>query len=392
MKTKLLLIRYPVSDCGASGSVLHFASWSVLRFFRGCFRAKKMRTDPAPPAPDPAAAFPPSLIHYLILGITLTFSLFSRGQVAGQVAPVTVPPPDQPSIAPPAVSQQSQAADQYRVAVANAAYANGVAGGGGSGGGGFAYWAGTYLDADSPVSVISFKQSDEKVMDETAEDLNILSLILSQHLERAGAESSDYKLGIPIVLKTSGHAVTASYIEGFGAIFSLKVRFPLVAPQIPGGENQNTAAQSQWDEARRALRGDAEPVSRSWQRTREVEPYDPRMVETLKKRALELLRNASNLRHVKDDEWVIVNFFGPPSALGVAREAGHHRTSVTGLPANKSAAPVLRGKSLDNEAYLTPRHPASGSLSSSRADSAPEAPAKTEEPNAGSESDLQPQA
>jgi hypothetical protein len=70
---------------------------------------------------------------------------------------------------------------------------------------------------DTSVSIIAFKNADQKVVDEATEDLKILSLILSQNAERAltseSADAAEYKLGIPMLLKTGGHAVEATWIE-----------------------------------------------------------------------------------------------------------------------------------------------------------------------------------
>jgi hypothetical protein len=41
-------------------------------------------------------------------------------------------------------------------------------------------------------------------------------------------------------------------------------------------------------------------------------PYDPKRVETLKRRTLALLKNGSNLRHLKADEWIAVSITGAP--------------------------------------------------------------------------------
>lgn len=182
-------------------------------------------------------------------------------------------------------------------------------------------WTTDARDGEGPVSIVTFKTPNQTNLDETAEDLNILSLIFSQHLEHAlggeGSEAGDYKLGIPMLLQTEGRLVEASYLEGFGAIFNMKVRFPLVPAAVADKETQSRQMASEWEEARRALAGAAPagPSRVTWyvNNNEKVRRYNPKLVDTLKKRVIELLRNASNLRHVQPDEWIAVTFAGPPN-------------------------------------------------------------------------------
>jgi hypothetical protein len=169
-------------------------------------------------------------------------------------------------------------------------------------------------EKESSISIIAFGQPDQKELDDTAEDLSILSLILSRKLEQAFATSANagqYKLGIPMLLQPRGHMVEASYVKGFGAILNLRVRFPLVpatAGKIPA---QNEQPQTEWEAARSAL-ARAEGGQSAWEPTRgdEAENYDGRVVDLLKRRVVEALRNASNLRHLTPEDWIIVNITG----------------------------------------------------------------------------------
>jgi hypothetical protein len=51
------------------------------------------------------------------------------------------------------------------------------------------------------------------------------------------------------------------------------------------------------------------------------QPYDAKLVETLKKRVLVLLKNASNLRHLDGNEWIIVKIVGSPSFSRATRNS-----------------------------------------------------------------------
>jgi hypothetical protein len=194
-------------------------------------------------------------------------------------------------------------------------------------------WTENARESEAPVSVVTFKTPNQTNLDETAEDLRILSLIFAQHLEHAlggeGGEAGDYKLGIPMLLQTGGRWVEASYLEGFGAVFNLKVRFPLAPAAVSDKDTQSRPQDSEWEQARRALAGAAPAGSgrANWNvryvnNHEKVSPYNPKLVETLKKRVLELLRNASHLRHVQPDEWVAVTFAGPPNGSTSSLGAG----------------------------------------------------------------------
>jgi hypothetical protein len=103
-------------------------------------------------------------------------------------------------------------------------------------------------------------------------------------------------------------------------VFNLKVPFPVVPPPTAREDAKSSQMNSEWDQARRTL---AEGASGEFSQEASDDNsgrYNPKLVEVLKKRAIELLRNASHLRHVEADEWVVVTFEGPPN--GVNRRNG----------------------------------------------------------------------
>jgi hypothetical protein len=186
---------------------------------------------------------------------------------------------------------------------------------------------------DTPISIIAFKSSDQKVVDEATEDLKILSLILSQNVERAltseSADAAEFKLGIPMLLKTGGHAVEATWLEGFGAVFNLKVRFPLVPPASEAKESESNRRDSEWEQARNAITGaNQRPGYLRPMTSQREERYNQKLVETLKRRVLQVLKNASNLRHVKSGEWLVVTFSGPGSTSSEQVNDGEQSADV----------------------------------------------------------------
>ena len=211
----------------------------------------------------------------------------------------------------------------------------GAGGGGGFGGisGDGKIWATTppARAAVSQVSVLCFKEPDEKQLNETMEDIAVLAHLLSRNLDRgADADDNDYKLGIPMLL-TGKESVGTSYIQGFGALLKMNVRFPLVAPAGGTTEARTTPTASEWERAKRELMADeggADVRSDQFYNNYNkpaitgAQPYDANLVKTLQHHVLGLLKNASNIRHLDPNEWIIVKIVGTPSLSAVAANDG----------------------------------------------------------------------
>ena len=207
------------------------------------------------------------------------------------------------------------------------------------------------------VSVVCFDNPDPKTLAETSEDLSILSYLLGRNLERAFATDTgdSYKLGIPMVLTSQGHSVDATYIQGFGVLLKMQVRFPL----MPLPENQNPSQppreDSEWDQARRALEtGTADsytPIGtvRSWSLPAEAtQEYNPKLVELLKRRVLELLKNATNVRHLDTQDWILVEITGAVELVVAARSeaaSGANGMSPDQPGEQPASRPMIKGSS-----------------------------------------------
>jgi hypothetical protein len=175
------------------------------------------------------------------------------------------------------------------------------------------------------VSVLCFKVPDQQELGETTEDIAVLAHLLSRNLEHAFArDASDYKLGIPMLLTSGNQTVGASYIQGFGAIFRMQVRFPLVSAGDGIDEAEGAQTGSEWENARRELMAE-DNSGTSYGAARDVyssyeasgQPYDAKLVQTLRKRVLALLKNASNLRHLDGNEWIMIKIVGTPNSSNV---------------------------------------------------------------------------
>jgi hypothetical protein len=123
-----------------------------------------------------------------------------------------------------------------------------------------------------------------------------------------------------ITLRASGlSSVKSMYIENYGAIFMLGVRFPLVAPQ-PTEEQPKPkdTTSEEWERAKKELnsRGTFElNLDRivNGAMASEGEEYDSQKVEELTVGILEALKNGTHIRNLKSDEFITVAVLGAPS-------------------------------------------------------------------------------
>lgn len=159
--------------------------------------------------------------------------------------------------------------------------------------------------------IIQSSDTDPKTYANLEEDLSVMYRILSK--ARRQDESSKLE---SLFSGASSSSVRSMYIEGYGAIFMMGVRFPLVAPQ-PSEEppKLKDATSEEWERAKKELfsRNTFEvDVEHIWHKAigPQVEEYDARKVEELTAGILESLKNAINIRNLKSDEFVTVAVLG----------------------------------------------------------------------------------
>jgi hypothetical protein len=158
---------------------------------------------------------------------------------------------------------------------------------------------------------------DQKAMDALEEDLNVMSLLIERQLDRLlGKNAPNYKMGIPMLLKTGQRGVQCLYLENFGALFTLNVNFPLIAPPAKPATDE-PVNNSDWDAARKELYGHrAGSGSLAWETRQSESPeFDAEQVDALKKTLFDTLKNAANIRSLKSDEFIGVTVSGTESLV-----------------------------------------------------------------------------
>jgi hypothetical protein len=163
--------------------------------------------------------------------------------------------------------------------------------------------------------VIRSSEMDPREQASLEEDLMIMSHVLEKMLSSAISsqkQQSSY-LGVDVAFGPGSSSIRGFYLEDYGAVFIVKVGFPLVAPLKNEMEKQKPASESVWDEARQEVYGARMEAKSVYART---EDYDEKKVNNLKDTLLETLKNASNIRGLKADDLVTVCVLGGPGAGG----------------------------------------------------------------------------
>jgi hypothetical protein len=225
------------------------------------------------------------------------------------------------------------------------------------------------LDAVFPKAVsrrpvIVGGERDAKANAALQEDLTVMMRIL----EKAAGAKDDGKataMGIDVLSfgKTSGPRVF--YIDGYGAMFVLNVKYPLLAPPRKDEQSQtNEQTNTEWERAREEVYGRRTAADESKFNPLAAEPFDADRVENLKTQIIDDLVNAKNIRSLKSEDHVtVVVLGGGGTRMAVARRveahapaggrAGFGAVAMTspGPDAGAQTTMTLRSKKSDIDAF-----------------------------------------
>ena len=156
--------------------------------------------------------------------------------------------------------------------------------------------------------------ADSPRVDSLEEDLSVMGRILQKAARSLRDDERYSALGLDLEASVFGSASGARnlYIEGYGALFLLSVKYPLVGPREPVDATVPPAPSTEWESTLNELRGgnrnygepDASITIRST-RAR-LEPFDPTLVDGLKTALIDALKNASNIRDLRPEEIITV--------------------------------------------------------------------------------------
>lgn len=158
---------------------------------------------------------------------------------------------------------------------------------------------------------------------ECREDLAVMARLLGKAATSVSEASRNTAMGITLSMLGEVNGLARQqplYVEGFGAIFTLRVQFPLVEPPRKDEEKapkDNDASKETWEEARRELYGGRQGrtavmvgTGPNWAASSEPTPYSAETVDRLKKALIETLKHASNIRNLKSEDQIVVAVIG----------------------------------------------------------------------------------
>lgn len=226
--------------------------------------------------------------------------------------------------------------------------------------------------------IIPKENPDPKSFSDLEEDLNVMAHILDKAVGHESKSRSAMGIKVQTFFGSPGTPRNL-YIEGYGALFFLRVNYPLLPPPAEAAEPQpKTETNSEWEEARRELShpaGSSRVDGELWglgnafssgggafggSPGEPAEDYDAERVETLKQDLAMALKNAANIRKLKSDEFVTVVVTGrgiSGLAKGRNKQPRSSGSDVAGLtlaggnPAARESKLVLRVRRSDAEAF-----------------------------------------
>jgi hypothetical protein len=230
----------------------------------------------------------------------------------------------------------------------------------------------TYLPRSTKTGrtlVVQTSSPDAMTIANAEEDLSVMALILRKATGSSRGDDKRFAMGIEVFGSSSG--ARNMYVEGYGALFLLGVRFPLIAPTDKADETlTKDEPDNDWTEAREELLSSERNVfelhlERAWSKANQIsgdqfgtEDYDADKVEDLKTGLLQALKNATHIRALKPDESVTVVIQGAEAMRvekintgGVARAGGTLKMSSRRESGRGETVMTIRVKKSDVDAF-----------------------------------------
>jgi hypothetical protein len=217
--------------------------------------------------------------------------------------------------------------------------------------------------------VIRSSDTDAKAQANLEEDMAVMSRILDKTLDEklGGNQSSRTAMGIDVLIAPGANPIRSLFLDGYGTVFILNVRLPLLPPPIKSAEKtEKPHEDTAWDEAKRELYGQrdeggefgkaiqayTDAYGRFGWGSRPTQAYDENKVTELKDALLEALKNATNIRHLPSDQFVTVCLFGPAPASSAKLKVGQgikkadDDPNVTLVPDERTQSTIIVDKGM----------------------------------------------
>ena len=175
------------------------------------------------------------------------------------------------------------------------------------------------------VLVIPSEQTKTEDLLTINEDMSVMTRIFEKNIEQNRIKTVRGGMIVPgrdpfsALLGGGGGGIQSIYLQGFGALFMMKVDFPLTPPPDMQEDEKETQKAEEGDPVWRRMRREMyepENVTRGRRTDRPEEKYDAEKVENLKTTLIKALKHAANIRSLKPDESVILTVTGSSKATG----------------------------------------------------------------------------
>jgi hypothetical protein len=210
------------------------------------------------------------------------------------------------------------------------------------------------------VLVIPSEQTKTEDLIAINEDMNVMSRIFEKNLEQDRIASSSMFIRrndvyLPFI-GSSRNEIQSMYLQGYGAVFMLKVDFPLSPSSEAQQEQQDTEKQEEsdsvWKQTKQEIYEPGRANTRRQPGKQQVK-YDSEKVENLKTTLIKTLKHAKNIRNLKSDESVILTVAGGGESAGTKitaiNVAGNNQVIVEEKSADgKSKMRIINGNTLDD--------------------------------------------
>jgi hypothetical protein len=156
----------------------------------------------------------------------------------------------------------------------------------------------------------------------TTEDMRVMLHILDEKLRDGPRLIHGVFADYGDFFDRGSGAIEALYIQDYGAIFFAEVHFPIsAAPQAQDQSEQGKEpVDPVWQRAKKKVLSPKASSMGGWSQAQRQD--GPQTVQELETELVKTLKHASNIRHLKPDEWIIVSVIGRGSWARGAASSG----------------------------------------------------------------------
>ena len=200
-----------------------------------------------------------------------------------------------------------------------------------------------YNSAIGPISsrgVLVVPANEVKAQDiaEITEDMQVMSLILDERFKETRRVQGVFT-DFGDFFGRDNRQTEATYLQGYGVLFSMEVNFAFSPPPKPQGQETKQPAEnvdSTWQRARQQVFSPGDPGSSGGSDS--AEEYNSQMVEELKRDLITTLKHAANVRGVQPDELVILTVIGGGRQSGGVYGGGFMMGGMGGMYGGASSS------------------------------------------------------